>query len=194
MIFTIGLCLVGCRTPDAGASSFAGHEAEGEDDLMGAGKCVPVPPNFQATPGMPPAANVGMTPGALCSRQNASELRYPERIPYCERNVAPETKELILDSYVNAGLLTANYIREDIKIDHHVPLCAGGSNQTKNLWPQHKSVGQFTDPIEPRICALMKRGKMKQADAKALILSVKSNFRKSYIECMKLSKQLGINF
>ena len=65
--------------------------------------------------------------------------------------------------------------RAQFKIDHLIPLCAGGSNEEVNLWPQHKSVYELTDPIEPVLCDLMKRGAMKQEEAIRIIREVKNN-------------------
>ena len=65
--------------------------------------------------------------------------------------------------------------RGDFKIDHFIPLCAGGGNEMTNLWPQHKSVYEITDPIEPLVCKKMSLGKLKQADAIRLIVRAKMN-------------------
>ncbi len=65
--------------------------------------------------------------------------------------------------------------RQDFKIDHLIPLCIGGSNETENLWPQHKSIFVHTDIIEQRLCDLMIAGKMLQAEAIGLIREVKAN-------------------
>jgi len=64
--------------------------------------------------------------------------------------------------------------RKDFKIDHFIPLCAGGSNDPSNLWPQHKSVYEITDPVEPLICAKMAAGKLDQAYAIKLITTAKT--------------------
>jgi len=63
--------------------------------------------------------------------------------------------------------------RMDFKIDHFIPLCAGGSNDPVNLWPQHKSVYQQTDPVEPLLCQRMLEGKLSQTDAVKLIMRAK---------------------
>jgi hypothetical protein len=63
--------------------------------------------------------------------------------------------------------------RGDFKIDHLIPLCAGGANSEENLWPQHKSVYAITDPLEPIVCQKMQDGKLLQADAVKLILQAK---------------------
>ena len=61
----------------------------------------------------------------------------------------------------------------DFKIDHLIPLCAGGANDEDNLWPQHKSVYNITDALEPVVCEKMAAGRLKQAEAVKLILQAK---------------------
>jgi hypothetical protein len=116
--------------------------------------------------------NLTITPGELCDRP--SELRYPERVNYCERDVDQHTKIDIFVTYDNElGYHTREMDREAFKIDHLIPLCMGGSNKEDNLWPQHKTVYAFTDPVEPYLCGLMSMGEMKQAEAVKLILEIK---------------------
>ena len=78
--------------------------------------------------------------------------------------------------------------RMDFKIDHFIPLCAGGSNDSENLWPQHKSVYVETDPIEPIICEKMAQGLMKQKDAVLLIQDLKTR-RKNISQILALLKK-----
>ena len=61
--------------------------------------------------------------------------------------------------------------RADYKIDHFIPLCAGGSNSKNNLWPQHHSVYEVTDPMEGLGCEKLSLGKISQ---KALIQKLKA--------------------
>lgn len=115
-----------------------------------------------------------VTPGSLC--ENADEYRYPERIPYCERAVDPETKRAIIDNYdrrfdYNIGDMN----RELFKIDHFIPLCMGGSNDVENLWPQHMSVYEVTDPLEELVCEKMAEGVLKQKRAVEYIREAKTN-------------------
>lgn len=115
-----------------------------------------------------------MTPGATCQR--ADELRYPERIKYCTRNVASSLKKQIIQDYDKSfGYTIGSMNRQDFKIDHYIPLCMGGANTVDNLWPQHKSVYNVTDPLEAELCQVMASGKMKQVDAIATIKRAKFN-------------------
>jgi hypothetical protein len=105
-----------------------------------------------------------MTPGALCAHPDS--YRYPEHIPYCNRNVDSNTKADIIAKYDETfGYHIEQMNRGDFKIDHYIPLCAGGDNDVSNLWPQHKSVYTITDPLESGVCEKMAQGKLKQQDA-----------------------------
>lgn len=122
----------------------------------------------------PIAPKANITPGSLCERP--SYYRYPENIPYCERNVDKYTKDSIIREYDRRfGYEISTMNRQDFKIDHYIPLCMGGSNGRDNLWPQHKTVFVYTDLIEQRTCELMAKGKLTQADAVELIKHVKSH-------------------
>jgi hypothetical protein len=114
-----------------------------------------------------------ITPGALCNRPDSH--RYPEQINYCERNVDTSTKWGRFEAYDQLGYRTRQMDRQDFKIDHYIPLCMGGSNDIKNLWPQHKSVYQITDPLEQLLCEKMAEGKLLQRDAVRIIMQAKNH-------------------
>jgi hypothetical protein len=114
------------------------------------------------------------TPGKLCSNPNS--IRYPEKIAYCERNVDPYMKEDVIKKYdQDLGYKIRTMSRGDFKIDHMIPLCAGGANHEMNLWPQHKSIYKITDPIEPLICEKMAQGKLSQKDAIDMVIYAKTH-------------------
>ena len=112
------------------------------------------------------------TPGALC--EQADSYRYPEHIKYCERAVSVAQKWTIIRDYETMGYAIEEF-RNEFKIDHLIPLCAGGANSPDNLWPQHQSVYALTDKIEPLLCDVMAAGRITQADAVILIRNVKMN-------------------
>lgn len=115
-----------------------------------------------------------VTPGSLCTRPTG--YRYPERIAYCNRNVDSGLKNDIIENYERQfGYSIRKVGRGHFKIDHLIPLCAGGSNNEDNLWPQHESVYKITDPLEPELCDKMAMGRLKQEDAVKLILEAKHN-------------------
>lgn len=114
-----------------------------------------------------------LTPGSLCDRPDT--YRYPERIAYCERNVDSSLKDEVFNEYRLAGYRLNPKNRKNYKIDHLIPLCAGGSNHEDNLWPQHESIYNQTDPLELIGCEKLKFGKIKQAELIKLILSAKKD-------------------
>lgn len=118
-----------------------------------------------------PDANI--TPGSLCGTPN--QYRYPEKIPYCNRNVSSDLKMKVITVYVTQfGYNITRTNRSSFKIDHYIPLCMGGSNNQDNLWPQHQDVYTITDQIENLSCIKMSAGKLKQADGVQLIKRVKN--------------------
>ncbi len=121
----------------------------------------------------PMGPEAGLTPGSLCDRPD--EFRYPERIPYCNRDVDGSLKQDVFQEYRNNGYGLNPRNRQDYKIDHLIPLCAGGSNRENNLWPQHKSIYMQTDDLEAVGCEKLKVGKIKQAALIKLILDAKRN-------------------
>lgn len=122
----------------------------------------------------PKNPDLAQTPGRLCT--TPTEHRYPEQIAYCERDVDTYMKNSIIAKYDTLfGYEIRSMKRMDFKIDHLIPLCAGGANSEENLWPQHKSVYAITDPIEPVLCEKMAQGKLKQTDAVKMILKAKLN-------------------
>lgn len=122
----------------------------------------------------PTTPDLTVTPGKLCDLP--VEFRYEEKIPYCGRDVKWETKEVIIKNYdASFGYGIETLPRGEFKIDHLIPLCVGGSNDVSNLWPQHKSVYEITDPLEPEICKMMNKGKLKQIEAVQLVLEAKTH-------------------
>ncbi|MES2526996.1 MAG: hypothetical protein V4598_07900 [Bdellovibrionota bacterium] len=115
-----------------------------------------------------PVAN--QTPGSLC--QSPDSYRYPEQIPYCERDVSWATKEMIFVNYRRLGFSLSGE-RGQYKIDHLIPLCAGGSNNENNLWPQYRTISERTDLLEQRGCEVLAKGKLSQKEVVELVLKAK---------------------
>lgn len=113
-----------------------------------------------------------LTPGELCNRPDS--YRYPEKVAYCERDVSTNLKKEIFVNYDQIGYRTREMNRMAFKIDHLIPLCMGGSNSERNLWPQHESVYQITDPLEPLLCEKMASGRLSQKRAVEYILHAKN--------------------
>lgn len=126
----------------------------------------------------PKGPRVEMTPGSVC--RGGGTRRYPERIAYCTRSVDSRLKREIIRAYDREfGYHIGEMPRGQFKIDHYIPLCAGGSNEADNLWPQHKSVYDITDPLEPVLCEKMSKGRLLQAEAIELIKEAKNDLSKA---------------
>lgn len=122
----------------------------------------------------PMGPNPSMTPGSIC--QDSPVRRYPENIVYCERDVDTNLKKQIIKEYdEELGFSIRQMSRNDFKIDHFIPLSIGGSNSKDNLWPQHKSVYDVTDPLEQLLSDKIVAGRIKQADAIRVIREAKLN-------------------
>lgn len=118
----------------------------------------------KANPLFPMQPDPQLTPGELCSTPDS--FRYPAQIPYCERDLATSEKWMIIQTYMHKLQFVINQSnREDFKIDHFIPLCMGGANTTKNLWPQHKSIYVITDPLERILCERLASGRITQKQA-----------------------------
>ena len=126
----------------------------------------------------PEAPDALLTPGVLC--QKATELRYPEKISYCKRDVDSHKKWDVISAYMAKipDFNVNNENRNEYKIDHYIPLCMGGSNDVENLWPQHQSVYRYTDNLELNICKELELGEITQAIAIAKIKFAKNHLEK----------------
>lgn len=114
------------------------------------------------------------TPGSLCA--SSAKKRYKENINYCERNVNTSDKREIIKMYdEELGFEIRQMNRQDFKIDHFIPLSIGGSNSKDNLWPQHKSVFEITDPLEQELSNKISAGLISQAEAVRIVREAKLN-------------------
>lgn len=129
--------------------------------------------SFAGNP-FPRTPDARLTQGSLCS--TPSEYRYPERIPYCERELNSFRKEAIFLAYRNLGYSLSGD-RGQYKVDHYIPLCAGGSNEDTNLWPQYFTISAITDPLEPLGCEVLAKGRISQKDLVELIMKAKNNLK-----------------
>ncbi len=127
-----------------------------------------------------------LTPGQLCA--TPTEYRYSERIAYCERDVSTEQKDQVFALYRRMGYTLSYTNRSSYKIDHFIPLCAGGANTNANLWPQHISIANITDSIEKLGCEKMAAGSLSQARFVYLIRVVKNDLRQAQAVTLELSR------
>lgn len=107
------------------------------------------------------------TPGNLCTPTdpNFKEYRYPEHIPYCQRNVTQQMKQTVADHY---GVPQSDW--SGFEFDHLIPLAIGGDSSIDNLWPQPHVVGapdgsEGKDKLENDLYLQMKAGTITQAEA-----------------------------
>jgi hypothetical protein len=115
-----------------------------------------------------------LTPGVRCKKPD--EVRYPEKISYCERRVSTSLKDRVIRDYDSQlGYEVDQIARNKIKIDHYIPLCMGGDNAKANLWPQHEALYTHTDPLENQLCLALARGLITQNEAIDDMLSAKSH-------------------
>ena len=128
-----------------------------------------------------------LTPGELC--QYPAEYRYPEQIAYCERDVSKEQADQVFQDYRKKGFNLNLDNRSSYKIDHYIPLCAGGANSNENLWPQHMSIFAQTDDIERIGCETMAMGKISQAEFVKLIKQVKNDLTLASAVRMELRRR-----
>ena len=130
-----------------------------------------------ASGSFPDGPELKETPGSLCL---SGSKRYPENITYCVRVVTSDLKKQIIRMYDQEfGYSIQKLPRDQFKIDHFIPLSIGGSNSMNNLWPQHRSVYEITDPIEQLLSEKISQAKIKQEEAIKLIKEVKLNLSKA---------------
>lgn len=141
----------------------------------------------------PDGPDLRKTPGALC--ENSATYRYPAHIKYCKRNVESKLKNRIIAEYDQEfGFDIQKMPRGDFKIDHFIPLSIGGSNDESNLWPQHKSVYEYSDRIESQVANLIAADRITQDAAIEAVKTCKLNLGRcaeieAYLESLFLMPQ-----
>ncbi|MBC7538139.1 MAG: hypothetical protein H7281_04920 [Bacteriovorax sp.] len=127
--------------------------------------------------------NSSNTPGVLCSPTdpNFRGYDYPEHIARCNRNVGNEEKLKIAAAYGN--IPQGQW--PQYEFDHMIPLCAGGSDDIGNLWPQPIAEAHQKDVLENDICLAMKAGTMTQAQA---VQKVRNWFKGLAIQLISLKE------
>src|SRR6266699_1110250 len=72
------------------------------------------------------------TPGLVASTDQADVCGRVDGLTYSQRH-RETTQEMKNAVYAAYGI---NKAGRDFEVDHRVPLCAGGADDEKNLWPQ----------------------------------------------------------
>ncbi|MEK6554773.1 MAG: HNH endonuclease signature motif containing protein [Bdellovibrionota bacterium] len=120
----------------------------------------------------PKVPNEVQTPGELCDQKDPdfAELRYQEKIPYCQRNVSYFQRTAIYEEYKVPVALRGEYT-----IDHLIPLSIGGSNDSSNLWPEHRKIKALRPYLEQEVFNAVRDGQLTQKKAIQIILEAKLN-------------------
>lgn len=126
-----------------------------------------------------------ITPGSLCDTPDT--YRYPEQIPYCERGLNSFDKELVFIAYRKIGWSLSGE-RSQYKVDHFIPLCAGGSNKSDNLWPQYYTISKITDSLEALGCEVLAKGNITQQELIELMIKVKMDLKEAPSVLKQLKK------
>lgn len=110
------------------------------------------------------------TPGHLCTSRDKDfqGYRYSQKIPYCVRNVSTHEKTLIYEMYGVAPAARSQYT-----IDHFIPLSIGGSNDERNLWPEHRQIKALRQNLEMELFVAVRDGHMTRAEAIDIIRDAK---------------------
>ena len=118
----------------------------------------------------PVTPNPQETTGELCQIDDPDfqEYRYSEKIAYCKRNVDYQKRQEIYDAY-----RIPKHCRHRYTVDHFIPLSVGGSNDDKNLWPEHKIVKATRPNLELETYENLKAGKITQSEAILKITKIK---------------------
>jgi hypothetical protein len=84
------------------------------------------------------------------------------RTPGYSRKVGAVPRSLRHGAYRKYGITSPN--PGDYQLDHLIPLCLGGSNSIRNLWPQSYRTSPWNahvkDVLERRTCNLVGAGKV----------------------------------
>src|SRR6266496_3376506 len=119
---------------------------------------------------LPTRPNPALTPGLVASTDPADVCGRVDGLTYSQRH-RDTTKKMKADTYAAYHIDKAG---RDFEVDHRVPLCAGGADDAKNLWPQegwqHPSFHD-KDRLETFVCrAICITHKMTLAEGQAVFL------------------------
>lgn len=116
-----------------------------------------------------------VTPGDVCKANDPDfdGYVYSEKIAHCKRNFSEAKKASVARVY---GVPKANW--SDYEFDHLIPLCVGGSNDVRNVWPEPIEHAHRKDVIEDKVCAALRAGTMTQKEAVQEVFTwVQNNFQ-----------------
>jgi hypothetical protein len=104
-----------------------------------------------------------LTPGRICNAQDPDfeKYDYEEGIARCKRNVSVGDKQRVATNY--GGIPRKDW--PNYEFDHLIPLCAGGTNNETNIWPQPIDEAKDKDLLENQVCLKMRNGELLQHEA-----------------------------
>ena len=122
----------------------------------------PAPPLPGLDPGMPDPT---LTPGVVAST-DVKEVCATDGLPGSSysrqhRLTTREMKRQVLHAYGLSGFFHG-------EIDHRVPLCLGGADDVKNLWPQTEY--RAKDELEAYACREVCAGRLRLSEAQSWFL------------------------
>ena len=95
--------------------------------------------------------NPKLTPGAVFKNVTKETICTPN-YSKSVRSVSEKMKKRVYSAY---GI--TNPPKGEYKIDHLIPLCIGGNNEFKNLWPHHYNKGYWNAHKKTRLEVRLKR-------------------------------------
>jgi len=121
-----------------------------------------------ANAGEPALPNPTLTPGAVMANLTLDSIVTPGFVTHNHlRDVSQSTKHRVFISYFGYKP-SAPYV-----IDHLIPLSLGGSNETKNLWPQPVPEAKRKDKLARQMAVLLRECYKQQGPKAAAALLTK---------------------
>ncbi len=78
------------------------------------------------------------------------------------------------DAALRRALLAAYGTKKAGEIDHLIPICLGGAQSVRNLWPQQSPQFKVKDKLEARLCREICSGKVSLPAARSIVTNPKN--------------------
>ena len=148
---------------------------------------VAIPARGQQPASSPPVLpDPKLTPGDAISQVNLADIQV-KGYSATVRDVPIAVKRAVYASYGIAHWVTGEY-----EVDHLIPLSLGGSNSTKNLWPESYMTEPWNahtkDQLEYRLLTLVRAGKV---DLKVAQHDIATNWVAAYKKYVSPTPRAG---